>query len=75
MRFDQPLTAFALQSSGAAACALGRAHTFTVAAADNPTEAEQRLLAQLALPAARGLQSAGSVRIQLEPAPGLTLTF
>ena len=47
MRFDLPLTAFALESSGAAACALSGAHTLTLPA-EVSAEAED-ILARLSL--------------------------
>jgi hypothetical protein len=71
MRFDLPMTAFALESSGAAACALSGAHTLTL-----PLEAaeagEARGLLALAETAAA---SAWQLAVATESPAPLTLTL
>jgi hypothetical protein len=73
MRFDQPLSAFALESSGPAACALGGAHTLTL-----PAEAPANGLADLAgrLAMAAEAPAEGTVRVvSAQTFPPVTLTL
>lgn len=69
MRFDQSITAFALESSGAAAGALGVCHTLTLPAAALAAAAETALLQAEAPHANLAVSTASG-----QPA-SLTLTF
>lgn len=66
MRFDSPLTAFALESSGAAARALGISHTLTLSAPP-AADAEPAPLVQAV--------AAQRIQVPREAPPSLTLTL
>jgi hypothetical protein len=74
MRFDLPLTAFALESSGAAAGALGAAHTLTLPA-QLRDQAPLELLGRLALAGTVNEGESHQVRVPASAPPSLTLTF
>lgn len=74
MRFDSPLTAFALESSGGAAHALGGAHTLTVPAPLRG-EAALELLGRLGLASAAVEAQTHRVTVPAVAPPCLTLTF
>ncbi|HET6829559.1 MAG TPA: hypothetical protein VFH35_12805 [Ramlibacter sp.] len=69
MRFDQSITAFALESSGAAAGALGVCHTLTLPATALAAASETALLQAEAPPVNLAVSTASE-----QPA-SLTLTF
>ena len=72
MRFDQSLTAFALESSGAGARAIGACHTLTLALPQESEAAELlSTLAEAGLPAPAGERFA----VRLEAPPTLTITL
>lgn len=71
MRFDQSITAFALESSGAAAGALGVCHTLTLPASALAAAAA----ADTVLLAADAPQPSQVISTASRPAASLTLTF
>jgi hypothetical protein len=72
MRFDLPLTAFALESAGAAARALGGCHTLTLPVASNHDASSS----QMALPVETDEQGDGlCIRISGDAPSTLTITF
>lgn len=72
MRFDLPLTAFALEASGAAAGALSGAHTLTLPVGMAPEAGE--VLARLAL-AASGEAAEWRVAVALAAPEPVTITL
>lgn len=74
MRFDLPLTAFSLESAGAAARALGVCHTLTLPDLSNHDHAAAS--PQLALSAQADAQGEGlRIRIGSDTPSTLTITF
>lgn len=69
MRFDQSITAFALESSGAAAGALGLCHTLTLPATALASAADAALAQEEAPRASQAISTAAC------PPASLTLTF
>jgi hypothetical protein len=69
MRFDLPLTAFALESAGAAARALGACHTLTL-----PDHAAGTSQLPLEIET-DGVPNGHRIRIPSDAPPALTITF